>query len=127
MNAEIYQISFSQFAASVGKIENESVVLSAAKLANEILVVMFDNKPICFVGLVPPTLLSDSIYVWMITTNHGEKHPFIFGKYGKQIMQVILCKYRIVFGDCFTEKSANWLKRIGAEFTSETRFEFRRV
>lgn len=126
MNAEVFQISFDQFSNILGDPQEKPVILSAGKLSSEILVVMFDNKPICFVGLVPPTILSESVYVWMVSTSHGDAHPYIYGRYGKSIMETILCKYRIVFGDCFSEKSANWLKRIGAEFTSETRFEFRR-
>lgn len=126
MNAEVYQISFSQFDRMIGAIDSKPIVLSAAKLANEILVVMYEDGPICYLGIVPPTILSDNAYIWMISTPYGEAHPYIFGRYGKKIMETILQKYRVIFGDCFSPKSVRWLKRIGAEFTSETRFEFRR-
>lgn len=126
MNAEVYQISFAQFDQMIGPIESKPIVLSAAKLASDILVVMYEDGPVCYLGIVPPTLLADHAYIWMMSTPYGESHPYIFGRYGRKIMETILLKYRIVFGDCFSQKSASWLKRIGAEFVSETRFEFRR-
>lgn len=126
MNAEVFQISFAQFDNMLGPMESRSVVLSAAKLASELLVVMYEDGPICYLGVVPPTILSDSAYIWMISTAYGDAHPYIFGRYGSKIMETILCKYRVVFGDCFSPKSARWLKHIGAVFTTETRFEFRR-
>ena len=126
MNAELFQVSFGQFEQMLEVARERAVVLSAAKLASEIIVMMFDGKPMCYVGLVPPTLLSDAAYIWMLVTPEGEAHPFLMGKYGTKVVRTAQEKYRIIFGDCFSESSAKWLKYMGAEFISETRFEFRR-
>lgn len=127
MNAELFQISYSQFEKMIKGTRNEPKDLSAAKLASEIIVLMFNSIPMCYVGLAPPTLLSDAAYIWMIVTPEGEAHPFLMGKYGLPVVQTALLKYKTIFGDCFSENSAKWLKHMGAEFTSETEFEFRRV
>lgn len=126
MNAELYQISFSQFERMVESLPSKPQNLSAGKLASEIIVLMFNNTPMCYVGLAPPTLLSEAAYIWMLTTPEGELHPFLLGKYGLPVVQTALLKYKTIFGDCFSENSAKWLKHMGAVFTSDTEFEFRR-
>ena len=126
MDAEIYLVSFDQFASMLGDREDRQVVLSAAKLCSEIIVGMFDGKPLVYLGLAPTTLISSEVYVWMIVTEEGQKHPFLIGRYAKKTLATIQSKYPLIYGDCFSEKSARWLRSLGAEFVSETKFEFRR-
>lgn len=127
MNAEIYQLSFDQFAKLNEGCENYHVALSAARLASERIVMMYGDEILCYVGLIPPTLLSDEAYIWMNTTEAGFAHPKILARYGKKTIETFLLKYPMIWGHCFSEKSARWLRSFGAEFTSETVFEIRRV
>lgn len=122
---EIYQVSFDQFVKLRG--DASDVELSAAKLASEIITGIYNGEVLGFVGLVPPTLLSDEAYIWMITTEAGEQHPILLARYGTGLIQTALLKYRELFGHCFNARSARWLKYLGAEFTSETQFVIRRV
>lgn len=126
MAAEIYQISFERFDAMIGDFPEKPVVLSAAKLASDILVGMYNDEPLVYIGLVPPHIFSDVAYVWMMTTPAGDAHPILLARYGAKTLETILLKYHTLHGHCFSEKSARWLKRLGAEFTSETKFEIRR-
>jgi hypothetical protein len=126
VDVEIYLVSFDQFAAMVGDREDRHVVLSAAKLCAEIIVALFDGEPLVYLGLAPTTLISSEVYVWMIVTEEGQKHPFLIGRYAKKTLETILLKYPLIYGDCFSEKSARWLRSLGAVFTAETKFEFRR-
>lgn len=123
---EIYQISFEQYESMTADLSGREVLLSAAKLASEIIVGMYGDEVLAFIGLVPPTLLSDQAYVWMLTTAEGEAHPILLARYGNGFIRTALAKYRVLFGHCFSEKSARWLRHMGAEFISETQFEFRR-
>lgn len=127
MNAEIYQVSFGQFADMIGDRDDRDIVLSAAKLASEIIVGMFNDKPVCYIGLVPRTLLAPDAYIWLIITLEGKQHPFIIGRYGPEIIKTALLKYTKLYGHCFSEPAAKWLRSLGAEFKSEIEFEIRRA
>jgi hypothetical protein len=126
MNVEIYQISFEQYAQMTEGMEGREILLSAAKLASEIIIGKFGDEILAYIGLVPPTLVSDQAYMWMLTTSAGEAHPILLARYGAGVVDTALAKYRVLFGHCFEPKSAYWLRYMGAEFTSETQFEFRR-
>lgn len=126
MNVEIYQISFTEFEKLSAGMDGRDVLLSAAKLASEIIIGKYGDEILAYIGLVPPTLLSDQAYVWMLTTSAGESHPILLARYGAGVIQTALLKYRVLYGHCFTAKSQHWLRYMGAEFTSETQFQFRR-
>ena len=127
MNAEIYQISFDQFVDMLMDYPDKEVAVYAAKLSAEILVGIYEDKPLCFVGLIPKTLISDSAYVWMITTEFGEDHGLIIARYSRGFIDVALEKYRQLFGHCFNDRSARWLRRLGVEFISDSEFEIGRA
>jgi hypothetical protein len=126
MNAEIYQISADQFERLLPEVNDREVVMFAAKRSAEILVGMFNSEPLCFIGVAPTTLISDTAYVWMIETEEGRKRSRLIARYSKGMVETILLKYIKLHGHCFNPKSAAWLKWLGAEFTSETEFEIRR-
>jgi len=125
-NVEIYQISFEQYAQMTEGMEGREILLSAAKLASEIIIGKYGEEILAFIGLVPPHILSDQAYVWMLTTVEGEAHPILLARYGKGVIDTALAKYRVLFGHCFTARSKYRLTYMGAEFVSETQFEFRR-
>jgi hypothetical protein len=124
MNLEIFLISKDKFAELIGDMDGKSAAIAAAGLSAEIIVGMIGDKPIGFVGIAPRTLMSTEAYIWMIA--NGE-HPYLFNKYGRKFVETITEKYTLLFGHCFNRRSAIWLKYLGAEFISETEFEFRRV
>lgn len=126
MNAEIYQVSGAQFLHLLGDCPDPGRAEEAAKLASDIIVGMYNSRPVCFIGLQPPTILSSSAYIWLIITEWGSAHPYIIGKYSRGIIDTFLLKYPHLYGHCFSASSARWLKYLGAEFTSETEFEIRR-
>ena len=126
MNAEIFQVSKLQFIKMLGEVPAKEAALTAAGLSTEILVGMFNDEALCFVGLAPRTLLSDTAYIWMITTDAGLAHPIILARYSKGLIDTALVKYSMLFGHCFVGHSAQWLRWLGARFLSETEFEIRR-
>jgi hypothetical protein len=126
MNGEVFEVSFERFGQMVEVAEGREIVMFMAKLASEILVGMFDDKPLCYIGLIPRTLISSEVYVWLLVTDEGKQHPFILARYARGIVETVMLKYTLLYGHCFNEKSARWLRSLGAEFVSETEFEFRR-
>jgi len=123
---EIYQISPQQFDAMLQPMPNREVALFAAKRSAEILVGLRESNPIAFVGFAPPTLISDSAYVWMIENNPTAADRFLFARYSRGLIETGLLKYSRLYGHCFSPKSARWLRWLGAEFTTATEFEIRR-
>lgn len=126
MHVEIYLVSYGRFADMLGDHSEREVILSAAKLCSEIIVGMYDQKPLAYLGISPTTLISSEAYVWMVVAEEGERRPFFLARYAKKTVETVLCKYTRLYGDCFSAKSARWLRSLGAVFTEETKFELRR-
>ena len=128
MNGEIYQISLSQFYVMMDTCSDEDRenIHKAAELSTEIIVGIFGNQPVCFIGLAPRTLMSDTAYAWMMVTNYGKSHTLLLARYGRGFVAVMLAKYCRIVGHCFDPRSVKWLKSLGAKFVSEIEFEFRR-
>ncbi len=124
MNSEIYQIDFARFISLQD--DYDEAVFEAGKLSSEIIVGMYSGRVLCYIGIIPQTFLSESGYVWMIMTDFGEKHRFIIARRTKRALAHVQQKYSRLFGHCFAESSRRWLESLGAKFTSETEFEFRR-
>lgn len=122
MSVEIYSLDFNQFRDRVTAPE----ALSAAKLSSDLIVAMYNSRPLCFLGLIPKTMISDSAYIWMITTLHGYTHSLIIARHAKEMLGQLQTKYSVLFGHCFEVKSKRWLKSLGAEFVAANVFELRR-
>ncbi len=123
MNAEIFRVSHAQFMALTGHRPEYDVI---GKLCEDIIVGMFGGVAMVFIGLSPRTILSTEAYAWMIVTDEGQRHPLLLARYAKGVRDTILGKYSMIYGHCFAERSANWLRSLGATFVSETEFEIRR-
>lgn len=77
-----------------------------------------DGECACIWGLIPPTLLSTSAYLWLLTTELVEKHKFLFVRHSQRWMEEILRTYPNIIGDFIPgeERSRKWLEWLGAEF-----------
>src|SRR5262245_35698869 len=77
-----------------------------------------DDEVVCYFGLIPPTLMSDTAYLWLYTTPALREYTFSFIRYSQMAVQEMLREYpRIVgHGRAGDEKSLRWLKFIGAKF-----------
>jgi hypothetical protein len=126
MIVEIFEISFDAYAKRMAGVPGEEVLLSAAKLATDLIVATYGEETLVYIGLIPPTLLSDEAYIWMLTTEAGHRHPILLARYARGFIDTALTKYRALYGHCFEPKSAHWLRYLGAEFHTETQFKIRR-
>ena len=123
---EIFQISVGQFESMIAGHPDAKICMVAAKLSAEIIVGMYDSEPGCYIGLAPPTLLSEKAYIWLIVTEVGAAHPRLLARYSHGIIETALLKYSTLTGHCFTESAAKWLLWLGAEFVGVHEFEIRR-
>lgn len=72
-----------------------------------------DDKVIGFVGVIPPTLLSDCAYLWLYTATGFSEHQFLCLRCSRRLVQDALARYPILVGHC-TKQSKRWLKHLGA-------------
>ena len=88
------------------------------------------------VGVTSVTLLSDTAYLWIVTTKVVEEHPFVFARYSQMFIRSLLQQQYTSIQGCvdpqFT-KSVRWLKWLGFEIRQipdtpkYCRFEMRRA
>lgn len=124
MNGRIYQITREQFQLMANPSFDQA---EAADLSTRILVGIYANQPLVYVGLIPLTLLDDSAYMWSIVRPEAAEHKVIFGRHAKAVVARILEFHPRLIGHCFTESSARWLRSLGATFLTDTEFEIRRA
>lgn len=93
---------------------------------------LIDGQVVCVWGLIAPTILSDRAYLWMLTTNLVDEHPFVFVRHSQMVIRDILQYYRYIEGHVISDadRSVRWLKWLGFKITSErhgrwTKFELR--
>lgn len=69
-------------------------------------------------GLIPPTLLSESAYVWLLTTPLAERHKFLLVRYSQLFVEEMLKKFPELVGDVIlpNDRAIRWIKWLGGEF-----------
>ncbi len=77
-----------------------------------------NDECVCVWGLIPPTLLSNSAYLWLLTTELVEKHKFLFVRHSQRWIEQALRTYPIIIGDWVPGDpcAKRWLEWLGAEF-----------
>lgn len=77
-----------------------------------------DHKILALWGLIPPTLLSDTAYLWLFTTPRLSEHVFLFVRHSQRVIQTMLAEYPHIVGHAKVgnHKAIQWLRWLGAEF-----------
>jgi hypothetical protein len=77
-----------------------------------------DDEVLCYMGLIPPTLLSDRAYLWLRITEAIPEHVFVFVRYSQRVIAEMLQDFPVIAGHCEASatKSIRWLKWLGADF-----------
>lgn len=77
-----------------------------------------NEEPVCAWGLIPPTLLSDSAYLWMITLGSVEGYEFVLVRHSQIQIARMLEAYPKIVGHCEASetRSIRWLRWLGATF-----------
>lgn len=80
---------------------------------------LYYGRVACMWGLIPPCLLSDRAYMWLLTTNIVDEHKFLFIRYSQRYVEDMLKVYRELYGFVVVgnDKALRWLKWLGAEFS----------
>lgn len=77
-----------------------------------------DDDLACLWGIVPPTLLSDRVYLWLVVNELVDDHKFVFIRHSQVEMKKMLDLYPTIIGHCDVrhKRSMEWLKWLGARF-----------
>jgi hypothetical protein len=87
-------------------------------LSSDLWVGIVNEELICFWGLAPSTLLSNSAHLWLYTVEALKKHEFVFVRKSQLVVEAMLDLYPTITGytDRRRSKAIRWLKWLGAEF-----------
>lgn len=79
-----------------------------------------DDEAVFAWGLIPPTLLSTSAYLWMVSIDEAEEHQFVLVRHSQIAMKQMLERYETIIGHCEVNnrRSIRWLRWLGAVFGS---------
>lgn len=91
---------------------------SCVSMASHLWIGYINDRPVCAWGLVPPTLLADSAYLWLYSTAEVEAHKFLFVRKSQVVIGEMLKIYPVIWGitRVEAERSIRWLRWLGAKF-----------
>ena len=77
-----------------------------------------DDELLCIWGLITPTLLSDSAYLWLYTAEAVQEYEFTLVRRSQIEVKKLLTEYRQIVGHCKAnaKRSIRWIKWLGGEF-----------
>jgi hypothetical protein len=79
---------------------------------------LVDGKVACAWGLIPPTILSNTAYLWLLTTDIIAEHKFLFIRHSQRYIEETLKKYPTIIGDVIGHNppARKWIQWLGGEF-----------
>jgi hypothetical protein len=100
--------------------KGEELLLTCLQRSTDVRYGYVDNQCACVWGLIPPTLLSGSAYLWLLTTDLVEQHKFLFVRHSQRWIEEALQVYPTIIGDWIPgdPRSRRWLEWLGAEFAA---------
>lgn len=108
----ISRTAYANVFGSEGKLEQwiqDSTTVWAGKVRGEI---------VCVWGVRAPTLLSDTAYLWLLTTDDLAEYKFLFIRHSQLAIKVLLEEYRVIKGHYKSgdPRARRWLEWLGARF-----------
>lgn len=82
-----------------------------------------DGEVACVFGVVPPTICSDTAYLWLWVTEAVKEHQFIFVRRSQVMLKELLKEYRALTGACKVgdDTAVRWIKWLGGRFAQPER------
>lgn len=77
-----------------------------------------DGEVACVWGLIPPTLLSNAGYMWLITTEIVAENKFLFIRHSQLWVEAALSRYPVLVGDVIQghDSARRWIEWLGGVF-----------
>ena len=99
--------------------EAEKILRECMRRSIEVRYGMLDGEVACMWGLIPPTLLSEAAYLWLLTTDIVAEHKFLFVRHSQRYVEEALHTFPTIIGDVVAgnDQALRWLRWLGAEFS----------
>ena len=98
-----------------GEPEAEEILKECLWRSEDVQYGLVDGRVACVWGLIPPTLLSESAYLWLLTTDIVAEHKFLFVRNAQIYVGDMLKRYPTLYGDVGDPRAIRWLRWLGAE------------
>lgn len=114
---EAYELIYPEHLAMLTELNQETMQRSMTN-SSHVWIGTDETNVLAFWGLIPPTLLSDRAYLWLMTTEHMHQHQFAFIRWSQRAVEEMVREYPLIVGHCDTTKprSIRWLRWLKAEF-----------
>jgi hypothetical protein len=98
--------------------DHKQILLRSTKNSSHLWIGTNDETILCFFGLIPPTLLSDTAYLWLYCTADMQGHTIPLIRHSKRAVKTWLELYDCIVGHGHIDRprSLAWLRMIGAVF-----------
>jgi hypothetical protein len=118
MTGKIFNITPEQMQELV-PFELDQITLGAAQASRPLIAGFYGDDLVCVAGLVPISIISDTAYLWMCTTDTVHKHKLVFARHVRREMKRFSQLYPRIIGHCITPSSRLWLESLGATFAAD--------
>jgi hypothetical protein len=108
----------------------EEIIKASVARSSDTWAGLVDEEVACVWGLIPPSILGDKAYLWLITTDLVDEHPFCFVRHSQLVIKDLLKEYPIIYGHVIPDnaRGMRWLQWLGARITKSPKlydFELR--
>ncbi len=99
----------------------EDILRDCMHRSVEVRAGLVDGEVACMWGLIPPTLLSDTAWLWLLTTDIVAEHKFLFIRHSQRYIEEALKEFPNIVGDVMIDNrpAQRWLRWLGAEFQAQ--------
>lgn len=96
----------------------EEILRECLYRSREVRFGLVDGDLACMWGLIPPTILSSTAWLWLVTTEIVAENRFLFIRHSQRWIEEALKIYPEIIGDCLLSNASaqRWLRWLGAEF-----------
>jgi hypothetical protein len=93
----------------------ETILIDDIKRARIACAGLIDGQVACLWGVRANTILNDSAYLWMLTTQLVDEHPFIFVRHSQMMSERLLKEFSFIHGWVWADnhRSIKWLQWLG--------------
>lgn len=116
-SVDAWGLIFQPHLAMLSEIEQETMH-RAIRNSTRIWVGMDGDNLVAMWGLIPPSLMSETAYLWLFTTEHLREHVFSFIRQSQRAVEEMLIYYPVIVGHTMSanRRAIQWLRWLGAEF-----------
>lgn len=89
-------------------------LIEFARPSDPLLLGTISGDTVCIIGMVPPTIISDTAYIWGWTTPMITSHRVIYARWSHWLIAEALKRYPTLVGHCHRDRW-RWVRSLGAE------------